>query len=113
MKELQDKIHQETENAAKLRKTNAELKTTLKRQEDMAGELSEKVTGLVNARDALEREKVTLQAQLESFRVGQSKQEDIISYAENRTKQLQEKVSERWGITVLVERLNYLDILFS
>lgn len=92
MKELQEKLHQEIESQTKLRKTNAEMKASLKRQEDLVSEYGEKLNSTSNSRDSLEREKIFVQTQLEALRIETKKQSDFVSIAENKAKLLQEQV---------------------
>ena len=86
MKETQDKLKTETDASSRLRKQYAEMTVEIKQKEASLSEYNDKLNNVQSARDALEREVVNLQTQLERFKSHKINQE------ENIKNQLQAKV---------------------
>ena len=85
-------MHSETESTTKLRKVNAELSTSLKRQEAMTSEYQDRINHAIAQRDSLQREKISTQTELESLKATQGKQNDLITHNQLKMKSLQAKV---------------------
>ncbi|XP_076066939.1 rho associated coiled-coil containing protein kinase isoform X2 [Oratosquilla oratoria] len=92
VKELQEKLKQETDIATKLRKQNAEVSVAVQRKESVIADYSEKLLGVQAVRDSLERDLANLQTQLEQQKANKAHQNDLVSQAENKRQALQAKL---------------------